>query len=115
MKSNSRGRLIFISFANHIKLDKRYVDSSQVEIGEITLPELWEDHLHSSDEEVAGPDIHEAVSLDVLVLDLHGHRLPTVKDGLVDLDQSNELFGENNIPPSLPELNSLSPEALDQS
>ena len=51
----------------------------------ITLPELWEDHLHSSDEEVAGPDIHEAVSLDILVLDLHRHSLTAVKDGLVNL------------------------------
>ena len=80
---------------------------------------MWEDHFNSSDEKITGPDIHEAVSLDVLVLDLHGHRLPTVKDGLVDLQESNVLFVENNIPlpslPSLPELNSLCPEALDQS
>ena len=41
----------------------------------MTLPELWEGHLDSPDEQVAAPDIHEAVLLDVLVLHLHCHHL----------------------------------------
>ena len=71
----------------------------------INLPELWEDHFYSSDEQIAGPDIHEAVFLDVLVLHLHGHGLPAVKDGLVDLHQANDLFEQNNNRTSLPGLN----------
>ena len=69
-----------------------------VEIVEImTLPELWEGHLDSPDEQVAAPDIHEAVFLDVLVLDLHGYRLTGVKDGLVDLHQSHNVFDKISI------------------
>ena len=71
----------------------------------INLPELWKGHFYSSDEQVACPDIHKAVSLDVLVLDLHSHGLPAVKDGLVDLNQANDLFEQNNIQSSLPGLN----------
>ena len=51
----------------------------------LLVPELREDDLDSPDEEVAAPDVHEAVFLDVLVLDLHGYSLTGVKDGLVYL------------------------------
>ena len=53
--------------------------------------------------------------LDVLVLDLHGYGLTGVKDGLMYLHQSHVLFDKTDIQQSLPELNSLYPEARDQS
>ena len=42
-------------------------------------PELREDHLDSPDEGVTGPDVDEAVFLDILVLNLHSHNLKSVK------------------------------------
>ena len=41
----------------------------------LLVPELREDDLDCPDKEVAAPDIHEAVLLDVLVLHLHCHHL----------------------------------------
>ena len=41
----------------------------------LLVPELREDDLDGPDEEVAAPDVHEAVLLDVLVLHLDSHHL----------------------------------------